>query len=324
MPLLTAAFALSLIAAHAAPDASARPREAGGFSESLAAKQPQGNPIADTGRDTAPQTVTLDILFLPTEDGENPFDPIFFNFGSALVKATIANGETLGMIDLSTNRNLVDARFVRDRGGRIGEPIDTIAWRGVEYERSRAYSVEVVLDGQVKITSDISAITIDSQSASALTPAHFVLGRSLVEKMALMILSPGAQESFYGLMPTGNWVTQTDTGLSADFPYSDGTIRLEINGKPLRLFIDLNAPHQLNLTQEAFASLWPETRPRKAEITYGPFTQTVEPEILFDAPMDNIDGSIGLGFLEKKIFVIDGPAKIVHITSFKDARPSKD
>lgn len=255
-----------------------------------------------------PETVTAELTLLH-EEGKSPFNGVSTEPGMVVVKATIAGAETLAMIDLSTDRSLVDTKLVQQQGVRIGEPIGSIAWRGTEYERRRAHDVEVILDGQMRVTSDFSAIAIDRSTGSGPGAPGYVLGRGLVDQLVLM-LALLEDKRFYAISLTEKWNLRTDDGAQAEFPYESGVITLDIAGQPVRLFVDLTANTGLDLETAAWSRLFGSDKSGPREIRFGPFTREVEADLLFTAPpVEGVDGVIGIGFLESFVMVFDGPAK---------------
>lgn len=280
--------------AHAAQDA-AQPH-----AQTQTQTQTQPNPPAP------PQTVDGELTFLH-EDGKPPFNKVFTDAGPLVVKATIAGADTAAMIDLSTERSLVDAALVRRRGVKVDAVTDQIEWRAATYDRARAHSVSTVLDGQIAITSDVSAVELSSEANPG--ALGYVLGRGLLEYLALIVVLM-EDTRFYGFARSGTWVMKTQEGARADFPYENAVITLDINGAPLRLFVDLTTRRELELVPAGWTKAFGAERGGLKTIKFGPFTRDVNASLLITAPpIAGVDGMIGLGFLENLGIALDAPAK---------------
>jgi len=266
-------------------------------------------PAAPASPDAAaPETVTSQVEFLH-EEGKAPFNGVSIELGMVLVKATIAGAETLAMIDLSTARSLVDVNLARRQGVTLGEPLDPVTWKGAQHERRRAHDVEVTLDGQMRVMSDVSAIELYRNRDGAPGGPGYVLGRGMLDHFALVLVLL-EDKRFYGLSESGKWIAQTDGGTRAGFPYEGGIVTFEIDGTPVRLFVDLTSKADIELTPQGWTKLFGSARSGPRDIRIGPFTRAVEAGLLFTAPpVEGADGVIGLGLLDSFGLILDGPAR---------------
>jgi len=270
-------------------------------------------PEAESPAKSASDTVTARFDLLPKEEGQFPFNGVSIKTGVLAISVTVAGAGTVAIIDLSTDRSLVDIGLARQQGIEVGEPLDTIEWHGKTHERRRAHAVEVVLDGQARITSDLSAIDLTRARGAAPGSIGYVLGRSALNYVSLLVVL-NRDEHFYGLARSGSWKMSSDTAAIADLPYADGVVTVEVNGTPLRLFVDFTSRTGIELVPEGWTKLYGSAETAPLGVTFGPFTRDVQPRVLFEPPpVENIDGVIGLGFIDGFALVLDGPQETARI-----------
>ena len=238
--------------------------------------------------------------------------------GLILFQAMINGQPATVLLDNGADRTTLDVNFVR----RLGVTLRPLSGQAVTGSAARLMmsgtgSVTFEAPSAFVITGPLVAIDLKPVSTALSRRVDAVLGRDMLDNFAIMI-EPNRRK--LSLVPSGGIAGGTS---SMVVPLDGASIDAEINGKAVKLKIDLGFSGAVRLTDAAWKRVVPyggpnfagsqttadgierQTSALKADLLLG---RLVARGIIVHSgyePADAVDGILGQEFLSRGTFVVD-------------------
>ena len=256
---------------------------------------------------------------------------------NVLVFRADLNGEPVwAILDNAMDSSLIDRKFASDHKIMIGAPLSPLVTPTGSVERRRADDVRVKISGQVEFTAPFSVVDLEFLKLATGRPIAMVLGKEYFANLVFVILP---SKKTFEVAPSGSMRLPPAIPFAA-LEDARPTLEIDVDGRKLKVLVDLGANSQLILNPEAWKGLKldkaPQTRSWAANlngkrslalsakvpsVTAGPFLMENVAASLQPA-FPGVDGVLGLGFLSNFNFAIDVKArKLWMLGPVKKAMP---
>lgn len=179
--------------------------------------------------------------------------------GIILFRATVNGLPATVMLDNGTGRTLIDTGFAR----RAGIGLHAAGSRAVTGAASRLATsgtdpVTLAAEHAFVLKGPVAAIDLGPVSAALGTPVDAVLGMDVLDHAAVMIQPAKRQLSLAASGSIGG-------GVGVDLPIVDGNgIAAEVNGRTVKLKLDLGSAGAIRLTDVAWHRVLPSGAPTES------------------------------------------------------------
>jgi predicted aspartyl protease len=177
-----------------------------------------------------------------------------------LFKAQIEGREVWALLDNGCDFTVIDRRFAKARGLRVGRPVGLLRTATGSLEHSIVSDVDIVIPGQARLRGAFFAADLSMASRSLGKPIALILGKEVFRDTAVLIRPSENSFEFWpstalSLPPEAPRLPlpkdARELVLKNDVPQLD----ILIAGKPAMLTVDLGSNDVIALSEAAWARL---------------------------------------------------------------------